>query len=1103
MTDGRTVHCTSPNGSVPHVHRRILHETLNGTARHRICLIIGAAGWGKSTIAESWAQERRVAWVRQDGHQSDPIRFARSLREALRPHLPTFSETFPEAETFGDGGAGAHAEAVCEWLRKSLSEDIEDIALVVDDLQEIAPDTDSARALEGLCRHAPDRLHLVLISRSEPPFSLVRLRGQGLVAEIHASELAFDVAEVDALLRSTVGAEPLGLAAQLWERSGGWPVAVCQAVEMLREVEPDHRAEVLERLTRPGERLHSYLAEEVIGEVPEPVREVLRRLAVLGQATASSVITSGDADGADSLADLARRGLVRCTPGRVDRWSLVRPLRDYFDHEPALPVGDRARLNRLAAEECTGRGAYADAMRHLLAAGDHAGCAALLLEHGATMVNSGHVEVVLDAVGLPPEHLADPRIQRVLGQARQVRGQWAGARECFERAGDGSDELHPALAWRAGLSAYAQGELDEVLALSDRTGRGNTVDDARLSALVAVASRMVGDYAGCSTETARAVDIARQCGDPSALATGLTALAVLAATDGDRLRADAHFADAQGSAEAAGDLLQVLRLRVLRAFHLVEMGLPRDGLAESETALGLAESFGDPFLTALAHTVRGAANNRLGVLEPALADFAAARDLLQRIGSRFLAWPLCGLGDVHRTRGRPARARAAYEEALALAEPCHEVLGVSAALIGLARIRAADDLPAAHALAERAVALREPLRHVKALLTRGWVALMAEDRKSAAADAARAAAAARVRRDDPGLAEALVLGVLSSDDPARHCAPLAEAIQIWAETGCRIEEAAGRIVAGWTGAASTEGETDLAERTLRAVGVELKSRRVAGPLAVVARATPAVSIRSLGTFQVLREGAPIPNNAWQSKKARDLLKILVTRRRPVSRDHLMELLWPGVEPARSGNRLSVLLSTVRDVLASPPRDTDAMPLVTKGNTVWLDRTRASIDVEEFLSHAGTALEAHRRGQADATDRLLAAESEHTGDFLEEDPYQEWAEPVADEVRATYIALLRAVVFRLRAAGDVERAVRYSLRLLEQDCYDEQAHLDLMQIQLDADHHGEALRRYRIYVRRMTELGIEPRPFPHPVAVLTRTFKGPLGAVTGVPEGVSS
>ncbi|MDQ3887219.1 MAG: tetratricopeptide repeat protein, partial [Actinomycetota bacterium] len=861
----------------------------------------------------------------------------------------------------------------------------------------------------------------------------------------------------------------------LWERSGGWPTVVVHALEMMREVEPDHRAEILEQLTRPGERLHSYLAEEVIGTEPEPVREVLRRLAVLEGANVSSVLTSGAVNDACILADLTRRGLVQCTLGHLDRWSLVRPLRDYFDHEPPLPAPDAVRLHRIAAEECTCRRAYADALGHLLAAGDHAGCAALLVEHGVTMVNSGRVGVVLDAAGLPPEHLADPQIQRVLGQARQVRGYWAGARECFERARNGAGELDPALAWRASLIAYRKGDLDEVLALSERIGRGDAADEARLSALLACASRMVGDYAGCRTQAAQAVETARQCGDSGARAAGLAALALLAAADGDRLRAEAHFADALDAAEVGEDLLQVLRIRVWRALHHVEMGRPRDGLAEAEIALGLAESCGDPSLTASALTIRGSANNRLGVLEAALADFAAARDLFQRLGSRFLAWPLCGLGDVHRTLGHPARARAAYEEALTLAEPCHEVLGVSAALIGLARIRAVDDLPAARTLAERAVALGEPLRQVRALLTRGWVALLAEERQAAAADASRAAAVARLRRDDPGLAEALVLEVLSSDDPTRNGTLLTEAIQIWAETGCRIEEAAGRVVAGRIGTAPAEA--DVAERTLRAAGLELKARRVAGPLAVVARSMPTVSIRSLGMFQVLHEGVPIPSNAWQSRKARDLVKILVTRRRPVTRDQLMELLWPDVEPTKSGNRLSVLLSTVRDVL-TPPHDTTATPLITEGNTVWLDRTRVSIDVEEFLTHAHAALTAHRRGQPDATDRLLAAEAEHTGDFLEEDPYQEWAEALADEVRATHIALLRALVSRLRETGDVEGTVRYSLRLLEQDRYDEEAHLDLIQIHVDSGHHGEALRRYRIYVRRMTELGIEARPFPH-------------------------
>jgi hypothetical protein len=67
---------------------------------------------------------------------------------------------------------------------------------------------------------------------------------------------------------------------------------------------------------------------------------------------------------------------------------------------------------------------------------------------------------------------------------------------------------------------------------------------------------------------------------------------------------------------------------------------------------------------------------------------------------------------------------------------------------------------------------------------------------------------------------------------------------------------------------------------LRDHGVDIDSRRVAGPLGVLVRSAPAVSIQTLGVFQVIRDGAPIPNTVWKSKKARDLLKILIARRRP-------------------------------------------------------------------------------------------------------------------------------------------------------------------------------------------------------------------------------
>jgi ATP/maltotriose-dependent transcriptional regulator MalT/DNA-binding SARP family transcriptional activator len=1057
-------------GPAQRVERPSVEELLDRAAERRICVVIGAAGWGKTTAVGTWSRHHPTAWLRYEDHEGDAERLLASLFGALQAHASLPAPV--QGKALLDTGELGHAvEAICVSLSSVLSKDL---VLVLDDLQGLGPNSDAAGIVESLCHRAPDRLHLVLISRHEPSFSLQRLRGRGLVAEINALDLAFDVADIEALLRKTVGRNPPGLSRHVWESTGGWPAAVHCAVEMLRGVGADQRLGAVGRLSDPGERFHGYLAEEVIEAAPDNEQQVLRRLAIFGEIRFAMEIASGLNDPATILAQLSRQGLVRRTGGDAG-WALVRPLQHFFGHEVTPAASERKALHLTAAKECMGRSALAETLRHLLAAGDHAACVSLLADHGGAMVERGEVDAVLQAADLPAEYLDDPRIQRVLGQARQVRGHWTQALQHFQRAGHYRDELEPALAWGVGLIAFAQGEFAGVQAVTRRTrmGREDTLDETRVLALSASANRMTGDLAGLRRVAGRARAAAQRCGDARAWSSVHHVYAVIAAAEGDWRRAEAHCTDALRTAEAGEDLLQLTWIRTCWAFHHFEGGAPRQALAEANVALSLSEQCENPFYIAHALTTRGRARSRLGMLEEAVADFTTAIDLLQRIGSRFLAWPLCGLGDLHRTRGQLVRAQAAYEEALGLAEPSHDVFGLGAALMGLARIAAVDDPQQAREQADRAVALGEGLHTVPALLTRGWVKLMSADRHGASADAGRAAVAARQRRDDPGLAEAITLGVLASGDPSVGAARLREAINIWQETGCRLEEAATTVVAARIGAPIDDLDAYPADQMLRDHGVDVDSRRAAGPLGVLVRSAPAIFIQTLGVFRVIRDGFPVPNPAWKSKKARDLLKILVARRRPTPRDQLIELLWPEVDPALAGNRLSVLLSTVREVLQPEPAGEG--PMVTTGGAVSLNPAQVRVDVEDFLTQATAALEADRAKEPDATARLADAVTAHTGDFLEDDPYQDWAVTLAEEVRATHIALLRALAARLRVALDTDAVVRYTLRLLEQDCYDEEAHLNLVGVLLGAGHLGQARRHYENYVRRMKEIDVRPRP----------------------------
>lgn len=1050
------------------LERPSVDELLDRAAKRRICVVIGAAGWGKTTAVAAWSRSRPTAWLRYEDYEGDAERLQANLLGTLRLHVPLpaprFDRTMPPADSIA---------AMCTWLHNALTEDL---FLVFDDLHGLKADSDATDVIRNLCQRAPDRLHLILISRWELPFSVQRLRGQGLVAEIHAPDLAFDVADVEALLRKTVGRDPPGLSRQVWEHTGGWPTAVHFAVEMLQAITPDQRPAAVEQLSQPGQRFHDYLAEEVVGAAPEWIQQLLRRLAIFGEVKSVTEIARGLDDLTTAVAELSRQGLVRRSDGGAG-WSLARPLRHFFEYEATTSANERRALHATAADDCLRRGAPADALRHLLAAGDYAACASLIIDHGDALVKGGHVDVVRQAAQLPAVYVDDPRIQRVLGEAQQVRGQWTHALQHFQRAGYDREELDPALAWRVGRVAFAQAEFAKVQALVRRTrlgsGRQNTFDELRLLTLSATAYRMTGDLASLRKTAAQADSAARQCGDPRAWPSVHHVFAIQAAAAGDWRQAEAHFSEALRSAEASDDLLMLMWIRVNRAFHQLEMGAPRQALADSQVALSLNARCEDPSLTAHALTTGGRAWARIGMMEVAAGSFATAIDLFQRIGSRFLAWPVCGLGDLHRTRGQLVRARAAYEEALALAEPYHDVFGLSSALLGLARVNVIDDPQHARECADRAVNLNEGLREVPALLARGWVELMGGNRQAATTDAKRAAVTARQRRDNPGLAEAITLGVLAGSHSNTDVAPLREAIEIWQETGCRLEEASTRVVAARLGSPIHRIDAELAYQLLRERGVDVESKQAAGPLGVLVCSAPAVSIRTLGVFRVIRDGISIPPTAWKSKKARDLLKILVARRRPTPRDQLMDLLWPDAGPAAAGNRLSVVLSTVREVLAPHPLGEE--PLITNDGAVSLNYAQVSVDVEDFLSQAAAALDADRVKSPDTTTLLTAAVNAHTGDFLEDDPYQEWSNAMAEEVRATYIALLRALTRRLREAQDTDTTVRYTLRLLEQDPFDEEANLGLIEVLLNAGRLGEARRHHHRYVRRMTEIGVPPSP----------------------------
>jgi DNA-binding SARP family transcriptional activator len=144
------------------------------------------------------------------------------------------------------------------------------------------------------------------------------------------------------------------------------------------------------------------------------------------------------------------------------------------------------------------------------------------------------------------------------------------------------------------------------------------------------------------------------------------------------------------------------------------------------------------------------------------------------------------------------------------------------------------------------------------------------------------------------------------------------------------------------------------------------------------------------------------------------------------------------------------------------------------NSLELRVDTVAVDVVDFLHTAAEAIEPRSEGEDQLAEaRLSAADRLYTGDFLEEDPYEDWTVDCREAARAAALEVSRLLARAAHRRGDDEGASRHLRRLLERDPYDEGAWLALVAAQSRLNRHGEARRQHMLYARRMAELDIAP------------------------------
>lgn len=213
-----------------------------------------------------------------------------------------------------------------------------------------------------------------------------------------------------------------------------------------------------------------------------------------------------------------------------------------------------------------------------------------------------------------------------------------------------------------------------------------------------------------------------------------------------------------------------------------------------------------------------------------------------------------------------------------------------------------------------------------------------------------------------------------------------------------------------------------------------------------------LDLRLLGEFGAEIDGARVAPDAWRQGRAAALVKLLaLAPRHRLTRDELIEALWPEVAPDAGGTNVRKAVHFARRALGGEAAIGVAGGVVE----LWPGRPIFT-DVERFEAAAEVAV-------ASGTPAALAeAAGLYGGDLLPDDRAEPWSEDRRAVLHERYLQLLRA-------AGLWQR-------VLELDPVDEEAHRELMRAHLEAGNRQAAIRQFeRLRAVLRDELGVGPDP----------------------------
>jgi len=261
------------------VHRSHLINKIEKGIEHGFVLVSSPPGYGKTTLVADWAHHSKtpVAWLSLDAYDNDLLIFNRYLKQLLDKTFFSFNPS--QFNLLVESNSIDDYPTLLATFINSFSESTTDYTLVLDDYH-LIKNQKIHESIIYLLDHFPAHLRLIIITRSDPPFSLARLRANHRITELHAAELAFSLQETNQFLNQIRQLSlPDQTVAQFYEKTEGWVTGLQLA--SLTNID----AKLMEKhdltISFNTNLTMEYIVEEVVKQQPIKIQKFLLRTSFL------------------------------------------------------------------------------------------------------------------------------------------------------------------------------------------------------------------------------------------------------------------------------------------------------------------------------------------------------------------------------------------------------------------------------------------------------------------------------------------------------------------------------------------------------------------------------------------------------------------------------------------------------------------------------------------------------------------------------------------------------------------------------------------------------------------------------------------------------